>query len=167
MGNLTKVVEFEKGIEATYSDGHTAHLSFDGKRCTCGGRMTSTRVGDVLCLHLSAALPAYKNFKWRKVDGNDNYQTRGFLASVGIDPAIFNPPAVDWNRLEPDVHLVWRKLWRKQKGWLFQFRDGAFFALVEDHPDGMTRCSACRSRDCKHVRQALEEFRRGGEAVAI
>lgn len=157
-----KIIELERGIEATFEDGHTASLSFNGKTCTC-----CERQGMYFCPHIAGALAAYKDWKWRKVDGNETLQGVLFCRSVGIDPRIFNPPTVDWRKLDPDTYLVWRRLWGRQSGWLFQFYDGAFFALVDEHPDGMTKCSLCRVRDCRHVRDALEQLKRAETAVAV
>jgi hypothetical protein len=155
------IQELSTGLEARYADGHVATLTFAGKSCTCDVKHTG-----YLCPHLTAALPAYVARKWRIIDANDNYHGPRFLRSVGIDPMIFNPPTVDWNREDPDAYLVWRRLWSSQKGWLFQFFDGAFFCLLDDHPDAGTKCSLCHTRDCKHVKDALEQLKAHREEVA-
>jgi hypothetical protein len=156
-----RIIELERAIQATYADGHTATLSFDGKKCTC-----EERPAGMLCSHLTGAMEVYKAWKWRKVDGFDGYQGPRFLQSVGIDPAIFNPLPVNWLQLDADTTVVWQRLWRRQHGWLFQFRDGAVFALVDEHPDRMTRCSLCHSRECKHVREGLAAFHGEEEPLA-
>jgi hypothetical protein len=155
------ITELQRGIEVRFPDGHRANLSFDGHHCTCRQRQPG-----LFCPHIVAALPAYKGFKWRRIEGDDNFQNPGFLGTVGIDPAIFNPPAVDWSRFDADTELVRRRLWRKQHGWLFQFRDGAFFAFIDEHPQGMTKCSLCHSRECRHVEAARAELRQVEEQVA-
>lgn len=157
-----RIIELSRGIEATFADGHRSMLSFEGKSCTCGADQS-----EQLCPHITASVNAYKAWKWRTVDGNESLQGRLFLQSIGIDPAIFNPLPVDWRLQGRDARVVWRRLWRRQAGWLFQFDDGAFFALLDDHPDGMTKCSVCRTRDCRHVREGLAAFRLAQQEAAV
>ncbi len=149
-----KIVEEERGIRATFPDGHTATVTLDGKWCTCFSAW-----GGHICPHIKAVLDKYAAWKWKAVEEHEELREAQALHRLGIDMWIFYPPHVDWNEEEAGTDLVWFRLMQKQSGWVFRFKDGAFFALVDGHPHGMTMCSQCRSRDCWHVKVALEEHR--------
>jgi hypothetical protein len=144
------ITERERGIEARYADGHIARITFDGKQCSCG-----IRPWGVLCPHLAAALPAYIAWKWRMLDSSDNYHSPAFLQSVGVDPRIFNRPRLDWSQY-PEEEVLWVQL---RTGRLFLWRDGAQLAVIDEHPDGGTKCMACGTRTCRHWDQARAEGR--------
>jgi len=142
-----------QGIQARFPDGHTATLLYYGVSCTCGRRQ---------CEHIRGTRRAFRLWAWRA--GEKNMQRWGptIYRGLGLDPRIFIP------ELLGEQHFARGEAIRPvpvDGGTLFLFPDGAYLAIVAEHPDGLTKCSLCHSRECKHVHAAQAELRRSEELV--
>jgi hypothetical protein len=164
MDTPTRITELSNGLEATYADGAVVKLTIDGAtRCTV--------CHDAQCEHARAAYPAYIARKWRLAEHNRECWGRVIYHSLNIDPRIFFPPEQLFEATDEPPRLGPVAVFPPMDvrgGQLYGFPDGAYLAVLSEHPDGGTQCSLCHSRECRHwatVRELSAELTPGGDGV--